>query len=368
MSTPFFATAAKGTEGALRDELRELRVGRVRADRGGVHFEGSREGAYRACLWSRIALRVLEVKARFGVRNAHDLYEGVRGISWGPYLSVAGTLHVRATSSDNAALHHTHFIAQKVKDAIVDSLRDTGGSRPSVDKDDPDLSVFLMLRGEEATLYLDYAGIPLHKRSSMPSRGAAPLKENLAATLVRLSRWNRTTPLHDPMCGSGTIPLEAMALAARRAPGLSRARFGFERWPSFQDAALLRAMRLDARNQEGFEGLPDVRGFDQDPDAIERAEENAATLDLPVRFQRTSLRAYHPGAATLITNPPYGERLAREEATLRDLARVIDQAPEAVTVLTEGEALQRMIQRKPARWLLLFNGPIACKALFFDPR
>jgi putative N6-adenine-specific DNA methylase len=225
----FFATAAKGTEPALRDELRELRLPRVRADRGGVHFEGALEDAARACLWSRVALRVLLEAHTFDAPSGDALYEGVRSIDWTAWLTARTTLAVRATCR-SSTLTHSQFVAQRTKDAVVDQLRDRLGARPSVDKEDPDVLLAVHVARDRATLYLDVGGASLHKRGWRARSGEAPLRETLAAAVVRLSGWDRESTLVDPMCGAGTIAIEAAAWAGRVAPGLGRAQFGVERW------------------------------------------------------------------------------------------------------------------------------------------
>ncbi len=197
----FFATASKGTEPALRDELRELRFRRVRADRGGVHFEGDLGDAARACLWSRIALRILREVSSFDAGDEAALYEGARSLDWREWLTPQTTLAVRA-SCRSSHLTHSQYIAQKTKDAIVDTLREHLGARPSVDREDPDVGVTVHLLRDRATLYLDASGASLHERGWRGRAGAAPLRETLAAAVLRLSGWDRTQPLVDPMCGA----------------------------------------------------------------------------------------------------------------------------------------------------------------------
>src|SRR5215469_6405912 len=193
----FFATAAKGTEPALRDELRELRLPRVRADRGGVHFEGEMTDAATACLWSRVAVRVLLEVATFHAPDGGALYDGTRAVDWGAWMTPRTTMAVRATCR-SSALTHSQFVAQKTKDAVVDRLRDRFGARPSVDRADPDVGVTLHLARDRATLYLDVGGAALHDRGWRTRPGPAPLRETLAAAVVRLSGWDRVRPLADP--------------------------------------------------------------------------------------------------------------------------------------------------------------------------
>ena len=205
----FFATAAKGTEGALRDELRELRLRRIRADRGGVHFEGNRADGWRACLHSRIALRILQQLGTFTAVGSDGLYQAVRQINWALYLNPEVTVAVTSYCKDSV-LTHTNYIAQVVKDAIVDQQRERLGQRPSVDRKDPDVHVFVHLVANELTVYLDLAGESLHRRGYRAEALAAPLKENLAAAILRLAKWDPETPFIDPMCGSGTLAIRPL--------------------------------------------------------------------------------------------------------------------------------------------------------------
>ena len=180
----FFATAAKGTEPAIRDELRELRFRGVRADRGGVHFVGPMEEGFRACFELRCAQRVLAELGSFDAPNEDALYEGVGGIDWTRFLDPSRTLAVRAACR-SSALTHIQFIAQKTKDAVVDQLRRHHGARPSVDRDDPDVLIFVHLVRARATVYADLGGASLHRRGFRSAAGQAPLKETLAALLTR---------------------------------------------------------------------------------------------------------------------------------------------------------------------------------------
>jgi 23S rRNA (guanine2445-N2)-methyltransferase len=308
----FFATAAKGTERLLESELVELGVPEVRAARGGVYFGQRPVDAYRACLWSRIAVRVHETLATFPCRDGDDLYAGVESIDWLRYLDGTRTLAIRATGQ-NERLTHTHFIALRAKDAIVDQLRARRGNRPSVDRDDPDLLLFVRVHGASASVSLDYAGASLHARGHRVEEGAAPLRETLAAALVRFSGWDGRSPLVDPMCGSGMLLIEAGSWAARRAPGLARERFGFERWSSFDDSARREIERLrgEARAAEGR--APPLFGSDADPRALEQCRANAAHAGLELSLERRVIADVTPRerAGGLVANPPYGERLER---------------------------------------------------------
>jgi putative N6-adenine-specific DNA methylase len=271
LQSRFFATAAKGTEPLLRDELNELGLPRVRADRGGVHFGAEARDAYRACLWSRIAQRVLEPLSEFECPNEDALYAGVYGIDWRRVLDAEHTLAVRAACR-SSRLTHSQYIAQRSKDAVVDQLREHLGARPNVDRRAPDVQLFVHLVKDRATVYLDYSGDSLHEHGFRKQQGAAPIKETLAAALVRYSGWDRASPLVDPMCGSGTLLLEAGLWAAQRAPGLARDSFGFERWADFDAAAV--SVMLELREEARSLARPlelSLIGSDSDPAALEAA-------------------------------------------------------------------------------------------------
>lgn len=361
----FFATAAKGTEPLLAEELLELGLPEVRESRGGVCFGSEPSDAYRACLWSRIALRVHEPLASFACRDGDDLYAGVRGIDWSPYLDGQRTLAVRA-SGQNERLTHTHFIAVRAKDAIVDQLRERQGVRPSVDRDSPDVLLFVRLNGERASVNLDYSGGSLHARGFRAEEGAAPLRETLAAALVRFSGWRGDTPLVDPMCGSGMLLLEAGLWAARRAPGLAHARFGFERWRSFDAAAKATIERLRAEARAGERAPPPLFGSDADAAALAQCGINAERAGLPVSLRQVPLARVDAGAKAggLLANPPYGERLERPEHLARDLDLLLERfAPfQRALIVPRGFASRQRASRTQA----VFNGPIECELRRYD--
>jgi putative N6-adenine-specific DNA methylase len=360
----FFATAAKGTEPAVRDELREHRFRGVRADRGGVHFHGPLEEGFRACLELRTASRVLVEVGAFDAPSGDALYEGARGIDWAVAVSPRTTIAVRA-SCRSSALTHTQFIAQRTKDAICDQLRDRVGARPSVDLEDPDVVVSVHLAKDRATIYLDLAGEPLHLRGWRAQAGEAPLKESLAAAMLRLGGWDRSRPLVDPMCGSGTIAIEAALWARDVAPGIARARFGVERWASHDDAerARFREMRDRARARVRRDG-PRVVGSDVDPRAIAIARENARLAGVSIELEVRPLRDLRPTTppAHVVTNPPYGERLPAERAFLRELGDAIATLHgHRVTMLAGSPALLRAVPRRAEKELAVWNGPIECR-------
>jgi 23S rRNA G2445 N2-methylase RlmL len=367
----FFATAAKGTEPALRDELRELFLRHVRADRGGVHFEGSLADGFKACFHSRIAVRVLTPLARFAAPDGDALYQGVREVDWTPHVSPRHTVAVSA-SCRSSGLTHTQFIAQRTKDAVVDQLRDRLGQRPSVDRDDPDVAIFVHLVKDEATVYLDLAGEPLHRRGYRTEAGAAPLKETLAAAIVRLSGWDRTSPLIDPMCGSGTLLIEGALLAAGVPPGGLRRRFGFERWASHDERARQAMRELREQAAARRPSLPPVvLGSDLDPAVVAIARANAARAGVNVTFERRPLIDLRPTAMPgfLVTNPPYGHRLEEGEQLAQELTAVARRLRGfQIAILAGSPALPRSLPFRPDRAVALFNGDLECRLMLYSMR
>ncbi|MFO0548552.1 MAG: THUMP domain-containing protein [Polyangiaceae bacterium] len=370
-----FATAAKGTEGALRDELRALRFRDVRADRGGVHFRGSLAEGYRACLELRTAMRVLVEVAHFEAPSEVALYEGVRAIDLGAYLSTETTLAVRA-SVRSSRLTHSHYVALKTKDAIVDRLRDELGARPDVDTEDPDVLVSVHLAKDVATVYLDLSGEPLFMRGYRGDQRAAPLKETLAASLVVLSGWRGDELFVDPMTGSGTIAIEAALFAARVAPGLVQKRgFGFERWRSFGERERRAWGELvEAARERGARGLAETRDLvvarDLDPRALEATRENAARAGVQLRIEEkdaAELALDEP--STVILNPPYGERIALEPESTRAIGRALARLSRStVGVITADPGFLEAIPRRYTRYVDLMNGDLESRFAMFERR
>lgn len=313
----FFATCAKGTEGALRRELSALGLHAVRGDRGGVSFEGPLEAGMRACLHARTAMRVLLELSRFPAPSADALYDGARAVDWSPWLTDRTTLAVEATVG-SSALTHSGFVALKVKDAAVDAVRARLGARPDVDAKDPDVRIVLHLARDEATLSLDLAGAPLHRRGYRAATTLAPLKETLAAAVLLLGRVDPALPFVDPMAGSATLAIEHALRARRVAPGLGRA-FGFQRWPSYRGGpqSAWDRMKEEARAAALPAAPAPVLARDLHPRAVEAARRNAAAAGVAadVRIERGDARDLDPIASegTLCTNPPYGERLMGAE-------------------------------------------------------
>jgi putative N6-adenine-specific DNA methylase len=369
----YFATTAKGLEDVLAGELRNQGFSDVLPSHGGVHFRGNRADGYRACLWLRTANRVLQPVASFPCQSVDQLYEGVRSYPWEDVLSPEMTLALDASVRDSA-LTHSRFVALKGKDAIVDRLRDHYGRRPNVDPAAPDLPVNLHLAGNNCTVSLDLAGEGLHRRGYRLERTAAPLRETLAAGLLLLSGWEGTSAFVDPMCGSGTLPIEAALLATLTAPGLARG-FAFQKWPGF-DARSWQALRDEAHQLRRPAPAP-ILGADRDPRALRAADDNASRLPAAtastITWKRTDFAALTPlpGPGTLLINPPYGERL-KDDGALEPLYRSIgDTLKQRWTgwtawLLTGNLAAAKCVGLKATRRIPLWNGPLECRLLKYE--
>jgi putative N6-adenine-specific DNA methylase len=375
----FFATCAKGTEGALRRELSALRLPAVRGDRGGVSFEGRLEAGMRACLHSRTAMRVLLELTRFPAPSAEALYEGARAVPWDEWLTVRTTLAVEATVS-SSVVTHSGFAALKVKDAAVDALRDKLGARPDVDARDPDVRIVLHLARDEAALSLDLAGEPLHRRGYRAVSTDAPMKETLAAAVLALGGVDPEAPFVDPMAGSGTLAIEHALRARHVAPGLSRA-FGFQRWPMYRGGpqSAWDRMKAEARAEILPRAPAPVLARDMHTKAIEAARRNAAAAGVAadVAIERADARDLTPIAERgfIVTNPPYGERLMSGEEDprvqqkklagfYRGLAEMLTRHSGWTAVLLCGNPLlERAIELRAEVDHRLWNGPLEAHLL-----
>ncbi len=366
----FYASAAPGTEEAVRDELSELGFQRVRLNRGGVPFFGPWPEGWRACLQCRTAQRVMAVLGRFPAAGPEALYEAVRAVDWANCLSPRHTLAVSAFVQ-SSAITHSGFAALRVKDAIVDQFRDRCGQRPDVARDEPDVRVFLYLNQDRATLYLDLSGEALFRRGYRLGAGEAPLKETLAAAILRLSGWDREQGLVDPMCGSGTFPIEAALWAGNVAPGLFRERFGFERWASFDESAAATLADLRGELRARAHGQhPGITAMDIDEAVLEGARRNARQAGLRLRFRQAAIRDLRPDGGPprlLVVNPPYGERLEADPRLYQEMGTALSRLSGwRLAVLAGSPLIERAMPLRPNRRQALRNGDLPCELLLYD--
>jgi putative N6-adenine-specific DNA methylase len=369
----FFAPCPRGLEAPLATELGALDAVDVAPTEGGVAFGGPLELACRANLESRLASRILWQVAHGHCRSEDELYRLVRAVDWSRRFRVDRTLRVDVGAT-RSPLPSLEYATLKVKDAVCDRFRDDGIRRPSIDKQRPDVRVHAYLTDRDATIYLDTSGEPLFKRGWRREADAAPLRENLAAGVIALSGWTPGMPFLDPMCGSGTIAIEAAALAADRAPGLTRT-FGFQKLAWF-DGPSWQRLRQRARDRvRQAPTAPAIFARDRDTRALERCRGNAQAAGvagwLAVEEGDVLARPAPAPSGILVFNPPYGVRL--DDA--RTLAAFYPKLGDALKrqfagwtacILTGDLRLATLIGLKPSRRTPIMNGDIDCRLFRFE--
>jgi len=376
----FFATAARGMPSVLATELHRLGASRVVPTNTGVNFEGELETAYRACLWSRIASRILLPITTLKAANPEQLYEEVRAIRWEKHLHSSGTFAIDVKSAD-AAIGHSKYAALTVKDAIVDRFRKQFDERPSVDLDYPDIRIQLQLRRDRARISLDLSGSSLHRRGYRVESVIAPLKENLGAAILLEAGWpgiaRNGGALLDPMCGSGTFLIEGAMIAADIAPGLYRDYFGFLGWRRHDDTLWQRLLlEAEERREKGLGKLPPIIGYDNEYDSLQATENNVyeAGLQDYIQLEQRDLEQELSEPPTdyglVVTNPPYGERLGEVQALQSLYARLgelMQQLPGwQLALFTGNPELATHTGLHGRRPITLFNGPIECRLFRYD--
>jgi len=363
----FFASAPRGLEPLLAAELAGLGANGVTAVPGGVAFSGDWQTCYRANLWSRLASRVLWRVAEFDYATEDDLHQAARKVDWMRYFAVERTLRVNV-SAQKSPLTSLDFATLRIKDAVCDRFRETVGSRPNIDRANPDVRVHAFLESARGAFYLDTSGEPLFKRGWRAGAGEAPLRENLAAGLVLLSGWRPEEPLLDPMCGGGTLLVEAAAMARGRAPGANR-RFGFEKLKVFASSLWEKEKRESVKPRNPPQTLQ-IFGSDNDPRVLGDARHNiaAAGVDRWVKLEQADIleRAAPAPGGVMIANPPYGERIGSKE----ELAQFYPKLGSALKknypgwrcyFFTADMRLPKLVRLQPSRRVPLYNGALECR-------
>lgn len=377
----FFASCPRGLEALLAEDVRAAGAyaDSVRIVPGGVEFRGGRRCCYALNLESRIATRVLWRVAQGSYRSEDDVYRLAMGVDWPALFAVERTLRVYVTAI-KAPLKSLEFTTLRVKDAVCDRFRDACGRRPSVHTGRPDVRIHLFLTQDNATLYVDTSGEPLWQRGYKIAKVEAPVKENLAAGILRLIGWQPGIPLYDPMCGSGTFLLEAAQMALSDAPGLARepGEFGFEKLRGY-DAPLWQELTRAAAERRAM--APEqlhIHGADVSADAVARARQNLAyagiddlievrqgdILDLPPPPLPSGMRGI------MIANPPYGERLGDKSSLAEFYPRLGDALKRNFSgwdcwFLSADTALPKLIRLSARRKIPLFNGALDCRVYHY---
>ncbi len=372
-----FATVARGLEELAATELEQLGADGVEPGFCGVGFRCDRKRLYTINLWTRLSFRILVTVAHVPCRDSDTLYRGVQTIDWEQYLSPEQTLAVKATGK-NQRLNHSHFTALRVKNAIVDQQQDRYGERSDVDTEIPDVQINVHINDSNATVSLDSSGSSLHRRGYRPAMGTAPLKESLAAALVQLTEWSGDVAFLDPMCGSGTLPIEGVLQTLNIAPGLFREGtsqgFGFQTWPDY-DQTLWQTVVAAAKKQQRSELAVPVVGCDRDLDILANARTNAdnSGVDEYIEFNYTDFADIEAPADSgiLICNPPYGERLGYTENLApfyKLMGDILKQRFKGWTayILSGNKTLTKCIGLRTARKIPIYNGAIPCQFLKYE--
>lgn len=370
----FFATTPRGLETVLEKEIRDLGIESAKQAIAGVSFSGNWANCYKVNLETVAASRVLYPVLDFPAYEPDHVYHNVLKHDWTKYIDLKQTIAVDSSVRDGV-IKDLRIVALKTKDAVVDQFREKFGERPNVDTEDPDLQISVRVVRNQATVSLDTSGGSLHARGYRDRGAPAPLKENLAAALVKMTGWDQQSPLVDPMCGSGTFCIEAGLMALKIPPGVFRRRFGFQRWKTFQ-AEPFAKITEDIRVRQ----LPDVpfRIYGSDVDgravAASRAHSENAGTDIVTLFKNVDLTEVIPPKekGVFIVNPPYGERMGEKQDLIKlyeKLGRLMKEkfAGWPCFVLVSDPELAAAVGVPEVKSHRVFNGAIECRFIEFAP-
>lgn len=368
---PLLATCARGFETQLDLELHALGVENTLIASGGIRFEATFKTAMKLCLWSRIANKIELLLGECYAPHEDALYDLGRSLPLEPWFSPGSTFCIRAHVNDKKFTNSV-YLSQKLKDGLVDHMREKWGQRASVDTVRPDIVLGLQVIQRRARVFLELQGDPLNMRGYRRRQLQAPIRETLAASMIAVSGWTPETDMFiDPMCGSGTFAIEAALIATHTAPGIQR-HFGFETLPCFpENASDWRALREEAKDltKRARKSLSTtIRAIDIDASALDIAQNNAQTAGVSdlIEFSRGDILKLRPAEAVLVTNPPYGERITVNDLELPEFyyqlgkhLRTFDNA--SLTIISTPELLKKNMHMKPSERIATFNGPIPCE-------
>lgn len=365
------AKTFEGLEEVLAKELSELGAEGIDLLKRGILFRGDKKLLYKVNYTCRTALRILVPLSNFRASSDEQLYDGVRAIPWEKWLDFRGKFAVDSVIS-YSSFKHSGYVSLKAKDAIADRFRDKFGKRPDVDVSDPDVRVNVHIFKDDCTVSIDSSGASLHLRGYRRMQTEAPMNEVLAAGLLKLSGWDGTTPLVDPMCGSGTILIEAALLAGKVPAGYYRPLFGFERWKDF-DNRLWEHVKRECEEDIVEPSVP-IRGYDRDEKAIQASLSNIeeAGVEDFVQVDKSDFSTLKPpySRGFLLTNPPYGERIKIEDLKqfYKDIGDVLKHnwAGYTAWLLGSNQESLKFIGLRPSRRIMVMNGPLECRLVKFD--
>ncbi|MBQ8832764.1 MAG: RNA methyltransferase [Paludibacteraceae bacterium] len=362
------AKTFKGLEQVLAGELIELGANNVQIERRAVSFTGDKRMLYTANFCLRTASRVLVPIATFKAKNTDDIYEQVKQVDWAQYMTAKTTFQIDATVYSDL-FRHSQFVTYRVKDAIVDWWMEHSGVRPSVQLTHPDLYLNVHIAGDTVTVSLDSSGESLHKRGYRVANTQAPINEALAAGMLLLAGWKGQSDFYDPMCGSGTLLIEAALIARNIAPGIYRKGFAFEKWANF-DADLFEDIYSDDSRERDFEHK--IYGSDAGFYAVQAATKNIQSANLQrdievkqIRVEELRLADRDTEGALVMINPPYGERLSQDKNVLRlyqDMGTALKHQFSGATawIISSNEEALKCVGLRPAKKIHLVNGDLEC--------
>lgn len=362
------AKTFKGLEQVLATELVQLGANNVQVERRAVSFTGDKRMLYTANMCLRTASRVLVPILSFKAQKADDIYEQVKALDWSQYMTVKTTFQIDATVYSDY-FRHSQFVTYRVKDAIVDYWMERENQRPSVKLEGADLYLNVHIAGDRVTLSLDSSGESLHKRGYRVANTQAPINEALAAGMLLLAGWNGQSDFYDPMCGSGTLLIEAALIARNIAPGVYRQGFAFEKWADF-DANLWDEVYNDDSREREFKHK--IYGSDAGFYAVQAATKNIQSASLQrdievkqIRVEELRLADTNTEGALVMINPPYGERLSQDKNVLRlyqDMGTALKHQFSGATawIISSNEEALKCIGLRPAKKIHLVNGDLDC--------
>lgn len=358
------AKTFRGLEEVLANELLNLGANDIEIQRRAVSFSGDKRLMYKSNIYLRTALRILLPVSEFRVKNENDIYAGIKRMKWDEYMNENSTFAIDTIlHSDNFS--NSLFVTYRVKDAIVDWFREKTGKRPSIDTTKPDVSINVHISQNQCTISLDSSGDSLHKRGYRSSQNEAPISEVLAAGMLLLAGWDGQSNFIDPMCGSGTILIEAALIALNIPPGIYRSSFGFESWKDFDKMMFDEIIQDDSEEREFHHK---IFGSDISRRAIQISEQNIADSGLTkyIHLQQKSVKdvVISSEPCLMVTNPPYGERIKTEdiEGLYETLGSVMKHQMEGNScwVISSDMVCLKKIGLKPSKKINLLNGPLEC--------
>ena len=365
MTHHYFASCPRGLEEVLQQELTEIHANDIRRVDGGMLFSGDKEVLYKANLSSRIATRILCLVKQGSYENEDDIFNAALSVEWTTWFALEKTIKV-STTAIQCPLKSIDFMTLRIKDAVCDIFREKTGKRPDVEVRDPDIRIHLFLEKNNFSLYIDTSGAPLHQRGFRTASVEAPIKENLAAGIIKLSGWNPGEPFLDPMCGSGTFLIEAAMIASNQAPGLNR-NFGFMAWKSF-DNILFSTIKKTYMDQVTKKDFLKIYGSDKDLRAIRVSKKNLtlAGFENSVQLVCKQFSEITPpySEGVLVTNPPYGERIGEElDSAYPEWATSLKQsfAGWRTYFLTNDFRMPKLMRLSPSKKTPLYNGALDCR-------